>query len=73
MDIGRTLLEVFCGLWLITILNVQERLGHARGSITLDVYGRVLAGRRAEGTRRMSAVMQSSNIAFTLADSELPS
>jgi integrase len=50
----------------LDILDVQERLGHARGSITLDVYGRVLAGRRTEGTRRMSEVMaQNSNIGFT--------
>jgi hypothetical protein len=53
--------------------DVQERLGQARGSITLDIYGRVLSGRRAEGTARMTEVMQSSDIAFTLADSELPS
>jgi integrase len=50
----------------LDILDVQERLGHARGSITLDVYGRVLAGRRTEGTRRMSEVMaRNSNIGFT--------
>jgi len=49
----------------LDILDVQERLGHARGSITLDVYGRVLAGRRAQGTERMSVVMtQNSNIGF---------
>ena len=29
----------------LDILDVQERLGHSRGSITLDTYGRVLAGR----------------------------
>lgn len=42
----------------LDILDVQERLGHARGSVTLDIYGRVLAGRRVSGTERLTHVMQ---------------
>lgn len=49
----------------LDILDVQDRLGHTRGSVTLDIYGRVLTGRRAAGTERLSAVMaERSDLAF---------
>jgi integrase len=48
----------------LDILDVQERLGHSRGSITLDIYGRVLAGRRSEGTEIMSSAMKQSQCVF---------
>lgn len=41
----------------LDVLDVQERLGHAKGSVTLDIYGRILASRRAAGTAQMAAVM----------------
>lgn len=50
----------------LDILDVQERLGHSRGSITLDIYGRVLAGRRTAGTEIMSNAMRESRVAFTV-------
>ena len=44
----------------LDILDVQERLGHSRGSITLDIYGRVLAGRRSAATEIMTSAMSRS-------------
>lgn len=41
----------------VDILDVQERLGHTRGSVTLDIYGRVLAGRRDASTALLGRVM----------------
>lgn len=49
----------------LDILDVQERLGHSRGSITLDIYGRVLAGRRSFGTEAMGAAMKASQCTFS--------
>lgn len=49
----------------LDILDVQERLGHSRGSITLDIYGRVLAGRRTSGTEVMGAAMEGSQCTFS--------
>ncbi|MBB5838697.1 tyrosine-type recombinase/integrase [Kribbella italica] len=41
----------------LDILDVQERIGHAQGSTTLDIYGRVLSMRRKLGTDLMAAAM----------------
>lgn len=50
----------------LDILDVQERLGHTRGSVTLDIYGRVLARRREVGTDAMTVLMAAnSDTAFT--------
>lgn len=50
----------------LDILDVQDRLGHTRGSITLDIYGRVLAGRRVAGTDLLGAAMaENSDTTFT--------
>lgn len=48
----------------LDILDVQERLGHARGSVTLDIYGRVLNSRREAGNTALGDAMGSS--AYTL-------
>lgn len=52
----------------LDILDVQERLGHSRGSITLDVYGRVLASRRQQGTDTLTVAMAGFDTAFTHTD-----
>lgn len=48
----------------LDVLEVQARLGHSRGSITLDTYGRVLAGRRVASTELLNAAMASSDLSF---------
>lgn len=45
----------------LDVLDVQDRLGHSRGSVTLDIYGRVLAGRRRESTLTLGAAMASAS------------
>ncbi len=39
------------------VLDVQDRLGHSRGSVTLDIYGRVLTGRRNTSTTLLNSAM----------------
>jgi integrase len=41
----------------LDVLDVQERLGHSRGSITLDIYGRTIPGRRAASTEKLNGIM----------------
>lgn len=41
----------------LDILDVQERIGHEKGSTTFDIYGRVLANRRKRGTDLMAGAM----------------
>jgi integrase len=41
----------------LDVLDVQDRLGHSRGSVTLDIYGRVLAGRRNASTTLLNSAM----------------
>ncbi len=47
--------------WLLTsgtpLKVVQERLGHAKPSITLDVYGHLLAGMQDEAVDRLGAML----------------
>jgi integrase len=50
----------------LDVLDVQQRLGHAHGSVTLDVYGRVLAGRRTSGTERLAAAMTGPPVAASV-------
>lgn len=52
----------------LDVLDVQDRLGHSRGSVTLDIYGRVLAGRRDASTAMLDVAM-STGSAF---DRQLP-
>lgn len=50
----------------LDVLDVQDRLGHSRGSVTLDIYGRVLAGRRHASTALLNTAMESvSDLSFT--------
>ncbi|MGZ6587022.1 MAG: tyrosine-type recombinase/integrase [Solirubrobacteraceae bacterium] len=52
----------------LDVLDVQDRLGHSRGSVTLDIYGRVLTGRRNASTERLNAAMESvSDLSFASA------
>lgn len=41
----------------LDLIDVQQRLGHAKGSTTLDIYARVLASRRDAGTALLEAGM----------------
>jgi len=41
----------------VPVKVVQERLGHARPGITLDVYGHVLPGAGREAARRVDAIL----------------
>jgi integrase len=43
------------------LLDVQHRLGHAKGSTTLDIYARVLARRVDEGTGRLAQAMRATS------------
>ncbi len=45
----------------LDVLDVQDRLGHSRGSVTLDIYGRVLSGRRSTSTALLSSAMEASS------------
>jgi integrase len=42
----------------LDLIDVQQRLGHARGSTTLDTYARVLARRRSLGNELLGAQMR---------------
>jgi integrase len=48
----------------LDVLDVQDRLGHSRGSVTLDIYGRVLVGRRNTSTELLNSVMSTSDLSF---------
>ncbi|MCW2785922.1 MAG: integrase family protein [Marmoricola sp.] len=48
----------------LDVLDVQDRLGHSRGSVTLDIYGRVLIGRRNSSTELLNSVMAGSDLSF---------
>lgn len=55
----------------LDVLDVQDRLGHSRGSVTLDIYGRVLSGRRRASTALMDAAMEAaSDLSFARADTD---
>lgn len=48
----------------LDVLDVQDRLGHSRGSVTLDIYGRVLVGRREASTSLLNQIMSTSDLSF---------
>lgn len=57
----------------LDVLDVQERLGHTRGSVTLDIYGRLLMGRREAANEQLGSAMESVvDISFASPSPALP-